>query len=125
MLYCQQGRFAEGTRIGCTLIQEKGKRKRKKKRKKKRLSQITFAPLHDGEIYPPESFSETSIPPKSDVVFLNGLSWRKFIFSLPRERACDMIDWTWTQHLDQGEDTPEYVADDHPSVNGDCSIKEM
>ena len=50
---------------------------------------------------------------------LTGLSWRKFIFSLPRERACDMIDWTWTQQLDQGEDTPEYVTEDHPSVNGD------
>jgi hypothetical protein len=52
-------------------------------------------------------------------MFITELSWRKFIFSLPRERACDMIDRTWTQQLDQGEDTPEYVTEDHPSVSGD------
>ena len=36
----------------------------------------------------------------SDFVFPSGHSWRTFIFALPRNKACDMIDWTWTQKLD-------------------------
>ena len=39
---------------------------------------------------------------KSDILFPTGMSWRKFIFSLPRKRACDMIDWTWTQRVEDG-----------------------
>lgn len=34
---------------------------------------------------------------KSDLMFPTGMAWRRFIFSLPRNRACDQIDWTWTQ----------------------------
>jgi len=37
----------------------------------------------------------------SDVMFPDAMSWRRFIFSLPRNRACDMIDWTWTQKLEE------------------------
>ncbi len=39
--------------------------------------------IHDGE--------------RSDIEFSGGETWRKFIFSLPRNRACDVIDWSWTQ----------------------------
>lgn len=38
----------------------------------------------------------------SDVTFPDAASWRRFIFSLPRNRACDQIDWTWTQKLEDG-----------------------
>ena len=34
---------------------------------------------------------------RSDFIFPDGMSWRRYIFSLPRNKACDMIDWTWTQ----------------------------
>jgi hypothetical protein len=34
---------------------------------------------------------------KSDVEFPGGETWRKFVFSLPRNRACDVIEWSWTQ----------------------------
>lgn len=34
---------------------------------------------------------------KSDIEFPGGDAWRKFVFSLPRNRACDVIDWSWTQ----------------------------
>ena len=33
----------------------------------------------------------------SEIIFPSGMSWRKYIFALPRNKACDMIDWTWTQ----------------------------
>eukprot|EP00584_Thalassiosira_punctigera_P017928 CAMPEP_0172565214 /NCGR_PEP_ID=MMETSP1067-20121228/107392_1 /TAXON_ID=265564 ORGANISM="Thalassiosira punctigera, Strain Tpunct2005C2" /NCGR_SAMPLE_ID=MMETSP1067 /ASSEMBLY_ACC=CAM_ASM_000444 /LENGTH=77 /DNA_ID=CAMNT_0013356049 /DNA_START=54 /DNA_END=283 /DNA_ORIENTATION=+ len=29
------------------------------------------------------------------------MAWRCFVFSLPRNRACDVLDWTWTQKLDE------------------------
>ena len=35
----------------------------------------------------------------SDISFPDGMAWRRFIFSLPtRKKACDVIDWTWTQN---------------------------
>ena len=34
---------------------------------------------------------------QAEVIFPSGMSWRKYIFALPRNKACDMIDWTWTQ----------------------------
>ena len=34
---------------------------------------------------------------QSDFIFPDAQAWRTFIFSLPRKKACDMIDWTWTQ----------------------------
>ena len=34
---------------------------------------------------------------QSDVVFPNALAWRRFVFSLPRDFACDSTDWFWTQ----------------------------
>lgn len=39
---------------------------------------------------------------QSDVLFPDGMSWRRYAFSLPRERACDLIDWSWTQQLEEG-----------------------
>ncbi|KAL7528824.1 hypothetical protein ACHAXR_006644 [Thalassiosira sp. AJA248-18] len=39
----------------------------------------------------------------SDIKFPDGMSWRRFIFSLPRDRACDQVDWTWTQRKDDGK----------------------
>jgi hypothetical protein len=34
---------------------------------------------------------------KSDIVFPDAITWRRYVFSLPRRMACDAIDWTWTQ----------------------------
>ena len=34
---------------------------------------------------------------KSDIVFPGGEAWRLYVLSLPRHRACDFIDWSWTQ----------------------------
>lgn len=34
---------------------------------------------------------------KSDLEFPGGEAWRLFVLSLPRHRACDVIDWSWTQ----------------------------
>jgi hypothetical protein len=34
---------------------------------------------------------------KSDIEFPGGEAWRLYILSLPRYRACDVIDWSWTQ----------------------------
>ena len=42
---------------------------------------------------------------KSDFVFPTGMSWRRLIFNLPQNAACDVIDWTWTQ---QTEENGEY-----------------
>ena len=36
----------------------------------------------------------------SQLKFPSGHSWRKYIFALPRSKACDMIDWTWTQEYE-------------------------
>jgi hypothetical protein len=34
---------------------------------------------------------------KSDVIFPDAMTWRRYVFSLPRRMACDAIVWTWTQ----------------------------
>ena len=34
---------------------------------------------------------------KSDIVFPGADAWRLYVLSLPRYRACDVIDWSWTQ----------------------------
>lgn len=47
---------------------------------------------------------------KGDVLFPTGMSWRKYIFSLPRNKACDMIDWTWTQRVEEGGPIKVYSA---------------
>jgi len=31
--------------------------------------------------------------------FSDGMAWRRFVFSLPREMACDIAEWSWTQSL--------------------------
>ncbi|KAL7550210.1 hypothetical protein ACHAWF_013442 [Thalassiosira exigua] len=38
----------------------------------------------------------------SDVVFPDGMSWRRYVFSLPRTKACDVANWSWTQNLQDG-----------------------
>ncbi|KAL7527309.1 hypothetical protein ACHAXR_003651 [Thalassiosira sp. AJA248-18] len=38
----------------------------------------------------------------SDIMFPDAMSWRRYIFSLPRDRACDMIEWPWTQQTEDG-----------------------
>lgn len=40
----------------------------------------------------------------SDVVFPDGNSFRRFLFSLPRTMACDVMEWAWTQQFQEGED---------------------
>lgn len=39
----------------------------------------------------------------SDIVFPDALSWRQLIFSLQREMACSLVDWTWTQSTTKEE----------------------
>ena len=34
---------------------------------------------------------------KSDFIFPSAMAWRRYVFSLPRNKACDVIDWSWTQ----------------------------
>lgn len=34
---------------------------------------------------------------ESDVIFPDAMTWRRYVFSLPRRMACDAIVWTWTQ----------------------------
>ncbi|KAL7554848.1 hypothetical protein ACHAWF_018393 [Thalassiosira exigua] len=38
-----------------------------------------------------------------DVLFPDAASWRDFVFSLPREEACDAIDWTRTRKQKDGK----------------------
>mmetsp|Transcript_2751 Transcript_2751/g.4830 ORF Transcript_2751/g.4830 Transcript_2751/m.4830 type:complete len:170 (+) Transcript_2751:71-580(+) len=40
----------------------------------------------------------------TNVMFPDVSSWRRFVFSLPRNRACDIIDWTWTQQIENNSD---------------------
>jgi len=37
---------------------------------------------------------------RSDFVFPNAMAWRRYVFSLPRTKACDVIDWCWTQRTE-------------------------
>ena len=41
----------------------------------------------------------------SDHLFPTGMSWRRLVFNVPINAACDVIDWTWTQ---QTEENGEY-----------------
>lgn len=45
---------------------------------------------------------------KSDVVFPDGLTWKRFVFALPRKMACDQVAWTFTQPVE--EDGPMRVV---------------
>ena len=38
----------------------------------------------------------------SDVIFPSGMAWREYVFSLPRNFACDTTDWHWMQQLEEG-----------------------
>lgn len=40
---------------------------------------------------------------RSDIIFPDSLSFRKFVFSLPRFMACDILEWSWTQRLEDGK----------------------
>mmetsp|Transcript_22066 Transcript_22066/g.37846 ORF Transcript_22066/g.37846 Transcript_22066/m.37846 type:complete len:345 (+) Transcript_22066:229-1263(+) len=42
---------------------------------------------------------------QSDFSFPDAMAWRRFIFNLPRDKACDMIDWAWTQQTEKGGKT--------------------
>ena len=44
---------------------------------------------------------------KSDVIFPSAHHWRKYVFSLPRDFACDTTDWHWMQKIE--EDGPNYM----------------
>ena len=35
-------------------------------------------------------------------IFPDGMSYRRFIFSLPKDMACDATMWTWTQQFEKG-----------------------
>jgi hypothetical protein len=39
---------------------------------------------------------------KSDVVFPNATSWKRFMFALPRKMACDNAEWTFIQRYEEG-----------------------
>ncbi|KAL9184780.1 hypothetical protein ACHAXT_012750 [Thalassiosira profunda] len=38
---------------------------------------------------------------QSDLLVPSGEAWRRFVFSLPRNKACDVIDWTWTAKTEE------------------------
>ena len=41
---------------------------------------------------------------KSDIQFPSdddGLAWRRLVFNLPRNKACDVIDWSWTAQTEK------------------------
>jgi len=40
----------------------------------------------------------------SDVIFPNAMKFREFVFSLPRDFACDAAEWVWMQPLEKGGD---------------------
>ena len=83
----------------------------------------TYGKSEDGEALPPPYYARTS-PGKgrglfasrnikrgevvhrggheSDVVFPDGMSWRRYIFTLPNRLACSISDWNWTQRLEDG-----------------------
>ena len=48
-----------------------------------------------------------SIIPQSDVIFPSAYHWRKYVFSLPRDFACDTTDWHWMQKIE--EDGPNFM----------------
>ena len=52
--------------------------------------------IHDGEI--------------DSVLFPSPASFREFIFALPRNRACDMLDWVWTQRESDKDPLKLYTA---------------
>ena len=39
---------------------------------------------------------------RSDVIFPDAIAWRRFVFSLKRDFACDSTDWHWMQRLEEG-----------------------
>jgi len=39
---------------------------------------------------------------RSDVIFPDASAWRRYVFSLPRDMACDSTDWHWMQRLEEG-----------------------
>ena len=47
----------------------------------------------------------------SNIMFPSGMAWRKYyILSLPRKKACDVIDWTWTQQTEEGGECHMFAA---------------
>lgn len=42
--------------------------------------------------------------PRSSVSFPNAMSYRRLITNLPRNIACDVTEWAWTQQLERGGD---------------------
>eukprot|EP00984_Skeletonema_dohrnii_P038073 scaffold40883_cov128-Skeletonema_dohrnii-CCMP3373.AAC.1 len=40
----------------------------------------------------------------SDIIFPNAMKFREFVFSLPRDFACDAAEWVWMQQLEKGGD---------------------
>jgi len=83
----------------------------------------TYGKSEDGEALPPPYHARTS-PGKgrglfasrnikmgelvhrggheSDVVFPDGMSWRRYVLTLPNRLACTIADWNWTQRLEDG-----------------------
>ena len=47
---------------------------------------------------------------KSDTLWPSGMAVREYIFNLPRERACDTIDWMWVQRTEAGGDHKLFSA---------------
>merc|ERR1712087_417576 len=47
---------------------------------------------------------------RGDVIFQDGPSWRRFVFSLPRQYACDIMDWQWTQQTEEGGPLKLYLG---------------
>ena len=47
--------------------------------------------------------------PGADIVFPSAMSFRLFLFDLPRENACDVLYWCWTQQIEKDGDYKLYM----------------
>ena len=47
---------------------------------------------------------------KSDFVFPTGMSWRRLIFNLSQNAACDVVDWSWTQQIEENGEYKLFLA---------------
>ena len=53
--------------------------------------------IKKGELVHDGSKSDIQFPSDDD-----GLAWRRLVFNLPRNKACDVIDWSWTAQTEKG-----------------------
>ena len=47
--------------------------------------------------------------PGADIIFPSAMSFRLFLFDLPRENACDVLYWCWTQRIEKDGEYKLYM----------------